>query len=246
MRILALITARGGSKRLPGKNIRVLGGKPLIVWSIDVAKDIPEICDILVSTDDPAIATVCSEAGALVPWLRPAELATDTASSVDVVLHALDWYEAEKGAVDGILLLQPTSPFRTRESVHKGIELFEKHDRQPVLGISPTHAHPMWTLKMEGDYLVPFMQEHGLGTRSQDLPPAYVVSGSFYLKSPAELRACKSFLGAKTVPLLIESPQETLDIDTEWDWKVAEAAWAAAEGVHLPCLSGAVRIDGGS
>lgn len=100
MRILALITARGGSKRLPGKNIRVLGGKPMIAWSIDVARGTPEICDILVTTDDPAIATVCAEAGALVPWLRPAELATDTASSVDAALHALDCYEAEKGVVD--------------------------------------------------------------------------------------------------------------------------------------------------
>lgn len=221
MRILALITARGGSKRLPGKNIRVLGGKPLIVWSIDVAKGIPAICDIFVSTDDPAIATVCSEAGALVPWLRPAELATDTASSVDVVLHALDWYEAEKGVVDGVLLLQPTSPFRTKKTVLRGIELYSKNGQQPVLGVSPTHAHPMWTLKMEGEYLVPFMREHGMGTRSQDLLPAFVVNGSFYLISPAELRACQSFVGIKTIPLLIESTQEALDIDTEWDWAVA-------------------------
>lgn len=221
MRILALITARGGSKRLPGKNIRVLGGKPLIVWSIDVAKDIAEICDILVSTDDPGIAAVCTEAGALVPWLRPANLATDTASSVDVVLHALDWYESENGAVDGVLLLQPTSPFRTKETVRKGIGSFVKHDRQAVLGISPTHAHPMWILKMEGDYLVPFLQDHGLGTRSQDLPPVYVVNGSFYLINPAELRANRTFFGAAAIPLLIESPQEALDIDTEWDFKMA-------------------------
>jgi CMP-N,N'-diacetyllegionaminic acid synthase len=223
MRILALIAARGGSKRLPGKNIRVLGGKPLIVWSIDVAKDIAGICDILVSTDDSAIAAVCTEAGALVPWLRPADLATDTASSVDVALHALDSYEAEKGTVDGVLLLQPTSPFRTRETVRKGIKLFVKHERKPVLGISPTHTHPMWTLKTEGDYLVPYMQEHGLVNRSQDLPPAYLINGSFYLISPKELRACRSFVGAKTIPLLIESPQEALDIDTEWDWAMAEA-----------------------
>ena len=108
MRILALIAARGGSKRLPGKNMRLLGGKPLIIWSIDVAKNIPDICDILVSTDDPAIAAVCTEAGAYVPWLRPAELSTDTASPVDVALHALDWYRAKKGSVDGLLLLQPT------------------------------------------------------------------------------------------------------------------------------------------
>lgn len=150
MRILALITARGGSKRLLGKNIRILGGKPLVVWSIDVARGIPEICDILISTDDPSIADVCSDAGAYVPWLRPSVLATDTASSVDVALHALNWYEAEKGSVDGLLLLQPTSPFRTKNSVHRGIELFSKNGRQPVLGVSPTHAHPMWTLKKRG------------------------------------------------------------------------------------------------
>lgn len=223
MRILALIPARGGSKRLPGKNIRLLGGKPLIVWSIDVAKGIPEICDILVSTDDPAIAAVCEEAGALVPWLRPTELATDTASSMDVALHALDWYEAENGAVDGLLLLQPTSPLRTQKTVRRGIELFKVNGQQSVLGVSPCHAHPMWTLKMEGDYLVPFMPEHGLGTRSQDLPAAYVVNGSFYLSSAAELRANRSFVGAKAIPLLIESSQEALDIDTEWDWTVVHA-----------------------
>ena len=97
-----------------------------------------------------------------------------------------------------------------------------KHDRKPVLGVSPTHAHPMWTLKMKGDYLVPYMQEHGLESRSQDLPPAYIVNGSFYLISPTELRNSKSFVGSKTIPLTIESPQEALDIDTEWDFKIAE------------------------
>ena len=222
MRILSLIPARGGSKRLPGKNVRPLGGKPLVVWSIDGVKNIPEICDILVSTDDPDIADVCEEAGAYVPWLRPAELATDTASSVDAAIHALDWYEAEKGSVDGLLLLQPTSPFRTRATVQQGIELFGKHGHQPVLGVSPTQTHPMWMLKMEGDYLVPFMQEHGIGTRSQNLPSAYVVNGSFYLISPSELRACRSFVGSKTIPLLIEPPQEAVDIDTEWDFRMAE------------------------
>ena len=227
MRILAVIPARGGSKRLPGKNIRMLGEKPLIVWSIDVAKDIAEICDILVSTDDSAIAEVCKEAVALVPWLRPVELATDIASSVDVALHAIDWYETAKGAVDGILLLQPTSPFRSRKTVLRGIELFRENGRNPVLGISPTHAHPMWTLKMDGEFIVPFFQENGLGTRSQDLTTAYVVNGSFYLSSPAELRANQSFIGLKTTPLIIQSPQEALDIDTEWDWTVAEACVSA-------------------
>lgn len=229
MRILALITARGGSKRLPGKNVRVLGGKPMIVWSIDVVKDIPEICDILVSTDDPTIASICTKAGAFVPWIRPAELATDTASSVDVALHALDWYEAEKGAVDGLLLLQPTSPFRTKETVRKGINLFVKNSQQPVLAVSLTHTHPMWTFRIENHYLKPFMVGHKFDVRSQDLPPAYVVNGNLYLVPPSILRSERSFIGPHALPLLIESPKEALDIDVEWDWSMALAIAASLD-----------------
>lgn len=222
MRILALIPARGGSKRLPGKNIRILGGKPLIRWSIDVAKGIPEICDILVSTDDVEIAATCKEAGVLVPWFRPAELASDVVSSVDVALHALDWYEAEKGKIDGLLLLQPTSPFRSKETVRKGIDLFEQNAQKAVLGISPASPHPMWTLKIESGCLVPFMPGNGFGMRSQDLPEAYVVNGSLYLISPAELREHQSFLGGGTWPLLMETAEEALDIDTYLDFQIAE------------------------
>lgn len=234
MRILALIAARGGSKRLPGKNIRPLNGKPLIVWSIDVAKGIPEICDILISTDDPIIAAVAKDARALVPWLRPVELATDTASVVDVALHALNWYESEKGSVDGLLLLQPTSPFRTTETMRKGIELFKRNDQKPVLGVSPTHDHPMWVLRMEGSHLVPFMKEHGMETRSQDLPEAYVVNGYFYLIAPIDLRAERSFIGAATTPLIIDSPQETLDIDTEREWQMAVSFAMSLDNVTSP------------
>lgn len=230
MRILALITARGGSKRLPGKNIRPLAGKPLIVWSIDAVSGIPEVCDILISTDDPKTAEIGRSAGALVPWQRPAELATDTAASVDVALHALDWYEANRGAVDGLLLLQPTSPFRTRSTVLSGIVLFEKHGRLPVIGVSPSHAHPMWTFRLEGDCLVPFLQDHGFGKRSQDLPPAYVWNGSFFLIAPADLRTGRTFVGTKSTPLVMESEQEALDIDSEWDFQLAESIAAKIHG----------------
>lgn len=222
MRILALITARAGSKRLPGKNIRILGGKPLINWSINAAKNIPEICDILVSTDDIEIAEIAKKEGAYVPWLRPNDLATDHSSLVDVALQALDWYESKKEIIDGLLLLQPTSPFRSHASIQKGIELFIKHNYQTVIGVTPTHAHPMWTFKQKGNYLVPYIDGLGFKTRSQDLPLAYLVSGSFYLISPKELRTQNSFVTPKIIPLLIESPQEALDIDTEWDFKLAE------------------------
>lgn len=222
MKILALITARGGSKRLPGKNICLLGGKPLIEWSIQVAKGIPEIVDILVSTDDREIAEIARHAGASVPWLRPAELATDTATSVDVALHALDYYEREHGKVDGLLLLQPTSPFRTRATVLRGIEAFRAQQGRPVIGVSPASAHPLWCFRIEGAALKPFIDGGGLHLRSQDLPPAYVVNGAFYLVPPEHLRESRSFYGDNVSPLVMEHADECIDIDTEWDWQRAE------------------------
>ena len=222
MRILALIPARGGSKRVPGKNIRLLGGKPLIVWSVDAAKKLSSIVDILVSTDDPSIAAVSLESGASVPWLRPASLATDTATSADVALHALDWFERERGDVDGLLLLQPTSPFRDLGSMCQGLDLFERHGFKTIVSVSPVQDHPMWMSKIVGDYLVPFISSVDFDLRSQDLPPAYIVNGSFYLISPAELRANRSFLGIETIPLITTISDENLDIDTEADWLHAE------------------------
>jgi CMP-N,N'-diacetyllegionaminic acid synthase len=222
MKILALIPARGGSKRLPGKNMRSLGGKPLINWTIEAAQSVPEVCEILVSTDDSDIALIAKQAGASVPWLRPKDLATDQATSVDVVLHALDWYETESGSVDGVLLLQPTSPFRTSATIKQGIELFRKHDRKSVVGVSAVQDHPMWTFKVERGYLVPFIGKEGFGIRSQDLEPAYIVTGGFYLTTPGDFRNRASFIGSESIPLFITSLKEKIDIDTEDDFKFAE------------------------
>lgn len=222
MKLLALIPARRGSKRIPGKNIRLLGGKPLINWTIDVAQQVSEISEILVSTDDPIIAAVAKESGANVPWLRPDYLATDYATSVDVAIHALDWYESESGAVDGLLLLQPTSPFRTQATIRRGIKLFKSQNYPSVIAVSPVRDHPMWTFKKEGEFLAPFMENHGVGIRSQDLEPAFVVNGGFYLISPAELRKRKSFIGDKLVPFICETFPESLDIDSEIDFELAE------------------------
>jgi N-acylneuraminate cytidylyltransferase len=227
MRILALIPARRGSKRLAGKNKRLLGGKPLIVWSIEPAKGVPEVCDILVSTDDPEIAAIAEVAGALVPWMRPAVLATDTATTVDVALHALDWYESERGQVDGLLLLQPTSPFRRRETILRGITIFSQSGRQSVIGVSLAPSHPMWCFRIEGEVRQPFIDQEGLNLRSQDLPAAYSVNGAFYLITPPDLVRYRSFVTNNTVPLVIDSPAESLDIDTEFDWRCAEA-WLGA------------------
>ncbi len=231
MRILALVAARGGSKRIPGKNIRSLGGVPLIARSINVCPGIPEICDVLVSTDDTAIADVARDAGALVPWLRPRELATDKASSADVAIHALGWYEEHHGALDGLMLLQPTSPFRRPASIRRGIDLYCQHGRRPVIGVSPAVPHPAWCFRVVGDEMSPFLPDIDTNLRSQELPPAHFVNGAFYLIAPADLRAHHSFSSAQAVPLLMNDREESLDIDTEWDWTLAEAV-ASILGRH--------------
>jgi len=226
LKILALIVARGGSKRLPGKNIRVLGGRPLLAWSVQAVRGIEDVCDILLSTDDHEIARVGRDSGALVPWLRPAELASDTASSVDVCLHALDRYQADRGAVDGMLLLQPTSPFRSRTSVLRGIELFKRDPSRPVVGVSPAASHPQRCFRLEHGRLRPFLDPKGLNLRSQDLTPAYVINGAFYLIAATQLREQCSLFDDEMVPLLMEAPAERIDIDSESDWQAAESMLA--------------------
>ena len=222
MKILAIIPARGGSKRIPMKNIRMLGKKPLINWTIDLAKQVPELCDILVSTDDQAISEVSVEAGALVPWLRPVELATDYSSSVDVVLHALTWYESTMSPVQAVLLLQPTSPFRSLESIREGIRLFHEKGELPVVGVSKVHQHPEWMLSETNGYISPWMNAHELGVRSQDLLNLYIPNGSFYLIRVEDLRKNNSFYQSLNIPLVSESMLEGIDLDTEEDFRFAE------------------------
>lgn len=221
MKILAIVPARGGSKRLPGKNIKLLGNKPLITWTIEAAMGISEICEILVSTDNSEIASVAEIAGAKVPWLRPEHLSSDEATSVEVAIHALNWYENEYGKVDGVLLLQPTSPYRTKLTIQKGIQLFREFNQSPIIGVSPSQTHPQWALRQQGEFLVPFMENHKLGTRSQELLPSFSPNGLLYLVSPEYLRTEHSFGEVMAVPCHTSSIKEGIDIDTDWDFKFA-------------------------
>ena len=222
MKILAVIPARGGSKRVPGKNIRKLGNKPLINWTIDSALNTPEVSAIVVSTDDPQIAEIAQSAGATVPWLRPIKLATDEANSVDVAIHALDWYEAENGKVDGILLLQPTSPFRTNVTIQKAIGLFKKHKGSSIIGVSPVQHHHLYALEKNGEFLVQCQQQRFLRKKSHNQSQIYAVNGAIYLVSPQEIRSSNSFVSSFLLPVIVESSIEALDIDTEEDFKIAE------------------------
>ena len=231
MRILGLIPARGGSKRVPGKNARKLGNKPLINWTIESALNTPELSAIVVSTDDPQIAEIAHSAGATVPWLRPIELATDESKSVDVAIHALDWYEKENGTVDGILLLQPSSPFRTYETIQKASRLFENHMGSSIIGVSPVQNHHLYTLEKHGEFLIQYQHQSDLIKKTRDKSQIYTLNGSIYLVSPQELRSSNSFLGSCLLPVIVESPIEALDIDTEEDFKIAELFLSRTPGL---------------
>lgn len=219
MKILSLIPARGGSKRLPGKNIKLLGGKPLIEWSIEISKNVPEICETLVSTDDPETQIISQKAGGLVPWLRPKELAKDNTRSVEVVIHALNWYEKLHGSVDGILLLQPTSPFRTVETVRNGINLFLKNNKIAVVSISPAKSKKNLLFKIDNGYLTPFTEN--IDKNSCFPKNGYYINGCFYMITPNDLRKYNDFVIPNTYGLEITSEKESIDIDTEDDWSIA-------------------------
>lgn len=214
MKILSLITARGGSKRLPGKNLIELGGRPLISWSIEATKGIEDICSTLVSTDDEKIAQVARNLGACVPWLRPSNLAQDDSTSSDAAIHALNWYETEFGKVDGLMLLQPTSPFRARETLLTAIEQFSDSNHKPIVGICKSSDNYVQLYKLKNGLIHPVEHNDKL---NKVFGKTYKITGSIYLISPLDLRLNNTFQPKNSIGLLIRSSKESIDIDTEAD-----------------------------
>lgn len=223
-RVLALIPARGGSKRVPRKNVLDLGGVPLIGWSISAAHNSGICTDVVVSTDDPEIAEVARELGASVPELRPAALSTDTAGSVDVAVHVLDRYEEEHGMADALVLLQPTSPFRSAVAIQEAMRLFECHDMvRPVVSVAPVSTHPAWSFRLEGEGMSPLLGWEALSGRSQDLEPMWTLNGSIYIVPPGRLRRERAFVTRDVVPFKMSGVTDSVDIDTWLDWRFAES-----------------------
>ena len=219
---LAIIPARAGSKRLPNKNSRLFLGKPLILWTVDFALRYGGFDLVIVSTDSPEIAKLTQDAGAYVPWLRPTELASDTASSIDVVLHAVEKINLEASlSFDRIALLQPTSPVRLTERWQLAAEFLDEGSPAAV-GVHEVSSHPYWTyfISMRGG-LTPCFPE-GLGMRSQDLPSVCEPNGSLYLIDINALRIHRSLTQPGTRGVLCEQQVESIDIDTAEDWSNAE------------------------
>jgi CMP-N-acetylneuraminic acid synthetase len=224
VKTLAVIPARGGSKRLPGKNVKSFLGVPLIAWSIRFAKALGRFDRIVVSTDSEEIAAVSRSEGLDVPYLRALPLASDTASSADVVLDVLARERRSRKDFDLIALLQPTSPVREALRWHHAFARMEGSDCDSAIGVAPAGLHPFHVFQQEADgSLRPFGDRAGTRLRSQDLPPAVYVAGNMYLIRCSVLEAERTFFPPRTVGVLCDRPCEAFDIDTEADWVAAEA-----------------------
>lgn len=223
-RILAIVPARGGSKGLPEKNLKKLLGKPLVVWAIEAGKAANSIDSVIVSTDDERIASVAHASGARVPFMRPTDLASDTASSVDVVLHAIDHLEAAGEKYDIVVLLEPTSPLRDNIDIEAALDMLINSGADSVVGISRVESsHPSFTYrKLVGNRIHPFLEKQPKFLRRQDVEPLYFLEGSIYASSISALRELRSFYHENTIGY--EFPKwKSLEIDDLADFYMVEA-----------------------
>jgi N-acylneuraminate cytidylyltransferase/CMP-N,N'-diacetyllegionaminic acid synthase len=218
-----VITARGGSKGLPGKNIRLLAGKPLIAYTIDAALGASRLTRTIVSTDDDEIARVCRQWGADVPFKRPAHLASDEAPLYLPLRHAVQWVEQHEGwSPDLVLGLQATTPLRTSADIDEAIEIQVRNDADSVVGYAPAKQHPYWMKKITEDgRLVEFMHADPAHMRRQNLPPVYHVSGSIYLYKRDMLMNNDSTYTDRTYAF-VTPIERAVDIDTYEDFRIAE------------------------
>lgn len=222
-RPLYIIPARGGSKGIPHKNIKPLAGRPLIAYTIDVAR---ELCSeperIILSTDDTAIADTARRLGLTVDYMRPAALATDTSGSREVMLDAMAWADARGIAYDCVALLQPTSPLRTADDVRAALELYTPQ-LDMVVSVEPAACNPYYNcFETDADGFLHISKGDGLLTRRQDAPPAWTYNGAVYVINPQSLRAMPMGSFARRVPSPMPA-ERGIDLDTPRDWAVAEA-----------------------
>ena len=217
MKTFGLIPARGGSKGIPRKNIKLIAGKPLIAWTIEAALRSSLLSAVVVSTDDPEIADMARRAGAQVPFMRPAELAQDQTPGLDPVLHALD----QLPQFDSVLLLQPTSPLRTTEDIDACLCLAMRHHATSVVSVSEPDTHPYWTYRLSGGQTLDRLIDAPRVTRRQDLPEVVALNGALYFAEASWLRSSGSFIGTETLAYVM-ARERSVDLDTPLDWKLAE------------------------
>lgn len=219
---LIIIPARGGSKGIPHKNIADLGGRPLIAYTIDAALAIARPDHIIMSTDDPEIAETARREELPVPYMRPAELATDTAGSREVILDAMDWADNHGITYDCVILLQPTSPLRTADDISRSLELFTD-GVDMVASVKEAASNPYYNCyETDSDGFMTISKGDGLLTRRQDAPPAYEFNGAVYVINPDSIRRMPMGRFPRRIPYLMPD-ERSVDIDKPIDLVIASA-----------------------
>jgi CMP-N-acetylneuraminic acid synthetase len=221
MRVFAVIAARAGSKGLPGKNVRPLGGVPLIGWTIAAAKKAKTLTDAWVSTDGADIAAAAKAHGGTVPFSRPAELATDGASIVDALKHAVGEYEKAHGKVDVVVLLQASTPLRTAAHIDAAVQaVLDGADSAQTVSLD--EHHPLHKFTLEGGKLAPVYEDDGRAANRQSAPKIYRPNGGVFAVK-RDLVMEKGLLRGADHRGIVMDFESSVDIDTLWDFKLAEA-----------------------
>jgi len=223
--VIGIIPARGGSKGLPGKNSKLLCGKPLIAWSIEKAKKSRYLDIVMVTTDSSEIADIARQSGALVPFLRPADLATDHASTYDVIRHTLNYYHAtENRDFNYTVLLEPTSPLREDDDIDRMLETLDSHanDYDAIVSVGQVTEHPSIMKRLDGEFMRPICPELARTTRRQDNIPAYFPYGVAYIAKTRVLLEENTFYTRRCMPFPIKRYQN-YEIDDIYDWLCVES-----------------------
>lgn len=224
MKILAIIPARGGSKGVPRKNIKVLGNQPLIAYSIESARQSKLLTEFVVSTEDEEIAKITKQYGAKVPFMRPIELSQDNTPTIDVVKHVINEYEKQNHFFDAVLILQATCPFRLENEIDECIEKFVTQGTDSLISVKevPAHYNPHWVFEPnnEGNLTIA-TGEKQIISRRQDLPRAYARDGSIYITKTNVIMEKNSLFG-DSITYYENHNSKHVNIDTMEDWYYAE------------------------
>lgn len=220
---IAVIPARGGSKRLPGKNLLQIAGKPLIAWTIEAAKECSLFDRIIVSTDSEEIAEIAKSFGAEIPFLRPVKLAGDQTTTIDVLIHLLENLSSQNTVpFTHLTLLQPTSPLRTSEDISEALAFLEKKNADAVISVCKTEHSPLWSNTLPGNLsLEKFIPEKIQKTQSQNLPEYYRLNGALYICEIKKLLEEKSLYLKSNCYGYIMSRKNSIDIDDQVDFDLA-------------------------
>jgi N-acylneuraminate cytidylyltransferase len=225
LNILGLIPARGGSKGIPGKNIKMLGGKPLLAYTVDAATKSSSLNRVILSSDDAEIISVANEIGLEVPFVRPADLASDSAPTLPTILHALDFFEKQGLFFDAVCLLQTTSPFRAPGMIDAAIQKFIEQDADALVSVRavPHEFNPHWVFEpTQNDFLKIATGDKEIISRRQNLPPAFIRDGALYITKSSVLKEQNSLYGQK-LAYFETNDLFHVNLDTLQDWEDAES-----------------------